>query len=226
MDNFKRELRTVRRFEASYYKQLLETIEQYVDEKPDITIETCKAIIEGLSKLILGELNQTPDSYFKNNDLTLSRLFKEARNCLKEKIDEDQSIVVYDDKIIGEYGGLANILGQLMPAEVVAQIGRLRNDHGDISHGRSPLKKQINDEDLAELIVGLTDHICTYLLRKLNQLTADVLHYEDNPEFNKNLDEINPLPGNILYSKALFEQELESYEIELGDYIIESCPEE
>jgi hypothetical protein len=29
------------------------------------------------------------------------------------------------------------------------------------------------------------------------------------------------MPGTILYSKALFEQEFETYEIELGDHMLE-----
>ncbi len=40
------------------------------------------------------------------------------------------------------------------------------------------------------------------------------------------LDEETSMPGKILYSKALFEQEFETYEIQLGDYMLENDLEE
>ena len=144
MERFRSELKEARHFDAQYYKELLDTIDNYVAEKPDITIETCKAIIEGLSKLILMELEQTPESYFKNRDLSLSKLFKEARNALKKRIEASRSEIVYEDGIVEKYGNIANILEQLLNPEVVARIGTIRTEHGDISHGRTPLKTQVN----------------------------------------------------------------------------------
>ena len=226
MEKFRGALTEARQFNAHYYKELLETIDSYVVEKPDITIETCKAVIEGLSKLVLMELEQTPASYLNNPELKLSRLFKEARNALKKHIDLSRNQIIYEDGIVDEYGSIPNVLEQLLNPEVVAKIGILRNEHGDISHGRTPLKLQVNDEDLAELIVGLTDNICSYMLRKFCQVKGDVLFYDDHPEFNTYLDELNPMPGNVLFSKALFEQELETYEAELGDYKIQIEAEE
>lgn len=221
MDKFRSTLKEARHFDAKYYKELLDTIDSYVTEKPDITIETCKAVIEGLSKLILMELEQTPDSYFNDPDLRLPRLFKEARNALKKHIDLNRNPIIYEGGITDEYGSIPNILEQLLKPEVVAKIGTLRNDHGDISHGRTPLKVQVNDEDLADLIIGLTDNICSYILRKFYQVKDDILFYEDNPEFNTYLDGLNPMPDNVLYSKALFEQWPETYEVQLGDYKLE-----
>ena len=84
----------------------------------------------------------------------------------------------------------------------------------------------MNDAEFADLIVGITDNICTYMLRRLDRLADKVTEYEDNPEFNDFLDEQNPLPGKIRYSRALFEQEFETYEIELGDFLLEFNPEE
>lgn len=226
MERFRRELKAVKYFDAHYYNELLDTIDNYITEKPDISIETCKAIIEGLSKLILMELEQTPETYFKNPELNLARLFKEARNALKKHIDENVGDIVYEGSLISDYGSIPNIFEQLLNPEIVAKIGTLRNDHGDISHGRTPLKTQVNDEDLAELIVGLTDCICSYMLRKFQQLKEHVLLYDDNPKFNFYLDELNPVPNNVLFSKALFEQEFETYGIELEDYNSQFAEEE
>jgi len=50
---------------------------------------------------------------------------------------------------------------------------------------------------------------------------------KDNPEFSwKFLDEQFPLDGRIRYSSAFFEQEPETYEVELGDYILDKEEEE
>lgn len=220
MDRFRAELKQARHFEAKYYKELLDTIDTYVSEKPDITIETCKSIIEGLSKLILMELEQTPEGDFRKPDLNLAKLFKDARSALKKHIDKPRFEIVYEDTIVEPYGNIPNILEQLLNPEVVARIGILRTDHGDISHGRTPLKEQVNDEALAELIIGLTDSICSYMLRKFHEVKEDVLLYEDNPDFNEYLDELYPLSGKVLYSKALFDQEFETYGEELEDYRI------
>jgi hypothetical protein len=88
------------------------------------------------------------------------------------------------------------------------------------------LKEQVNDADFADFIIGITDNLCTYMLRRLDQLSEKELRYEDNPAFNDYLDEVNPMPGKILYSKALFEQEFETYEIQLDDYMLEEDLEE
>ena len=109
---------------------------------------------------------------------------------------------------------------------VVKYLGEIRNNHCDIGHGRASLKDQVNDADFAEFIIGITDNLCTYMLRRLDQLSEKEVQYEDNPAFNQYLDEESPMPGKIFYSKALFEQEFETYEIQLGDYMLEEDMEE
>ncbi len=77
---------------------------------------------------------------------------------------------------------------------MVQYIGEVRNEHCDLGHGRASLKEQVNDADFADLIIGITDSICTYMLRRLDQLADTVTEYEDHPEFNNFLDEQNPYP--------------------------------
>ena len=206
MDKFKAEIHRVKRHKLEYYDSHLTLIEAYIDEKPDISIETCKALIEGLSKLALHMLNQEPLESQKSEDV--QSLFKRA---LKE-LQKGRGFSDID---------LVNRAGS-----VVHYIGELRNEHGDISHGRASLKDQVNDADFADFIIGITDSLCTYMLRRLDQLAEVELQYEDNPEFNAFLDEAYPLGNGVRYSKALFDQELETYEIELGDYIIENNPDQ
>ena len=198
MEKLKNEIHRIKRHRLDYYHSHLDVVGRYIDEKPDISIETCKAIIEGISKLSLHVLKQEPLSNLNNQKL--SPLVKQA---LRE-LQEGRGFSDFD---------LCNRL-----ATIVEYIGTLRNDHSDISHGRASLKEQLNDADLAEMVVGITDNLCTYMLRRLDYLSESVVEYEDNPDFNTELDELNPLNGNVLYSRALFDQEQNDYEIQLEEY--------
>lgn len=206
MEKLKQEIQRIKRHRLEYYQSHFDLVEDYIDEKPDITIETCKALIEGISKLSLHLLNQEPlDSH---NDEKFQALVKRALTELQK----------------GRGFSDADLCKRL--SGVVHYIGEVRNEHCDIGHGRASLKEQVNDADFAELIVGLTDSICTYMLRRLDILAEKVIEYDDHPEFNEFLDEQYQLPGKILYSIALFNQERETYEIELADFLLESESEE
>jgi len=206
MEKLKQEIQRIKRHRLEYYQSHFDLVENYIDEKPDITIETCKALIEGISKLSLHLLNQEPlDSH---NDEKFQALVKRALAELQK----------------GRGFSDADLCKRL--SGVVHYIGEVRNEHCDIGHGRASLKDQVNDADFADLVVGITDNICTYMLRRLDILAEKVIEYDDHPEFNAFLDEQHELPGKILYSKALFNQELETYEIGLADFLLESDPEE
>lgn len=206
MEKLKHEIQHIKRHRLEYYQSHLDLVENYIDEKPDISIETCKALIEGISKLSLHLLNQEPlDSH---NDEKFQALVKRALTELQK----------------GRGFSDADLCKRL--SGVVHYIGEVRNEHCDIGHGRASLKEQVNDADFADLIVGITDSVCTYMLRRLDHLADKVTEYDDNPVFNDFLDEQNPLPGKTRYSRALFDQEFETYEIELGDFLLEYNPEE
>lgn len=206
MEKLKHEIQRIKRHRLEYYQSHLDLVEGYIDEKPDISIETCKALIEGISKLSLHLLNQEPlDSH---NDEKFQALVKRALSELQK----------------GRGFSDADLCKRL--SGVVHYIGEVRNEHCDIGHGRASLKEQVNDAEFADLIVGITDNICTYMLRRLDRLADKVTEYDDHPEFNDFLDEQNPLPGKTRYSRALFDQEFETYEIELGDFLLEFNPEE
>ncbi len=206
MEKLKHEIQRIKRHRLEYYQSHFDLVENYIDEKPDITIETCKALIEGISKLSLHLLNQEPlDSH---NDEKFQVLVKRALTELQK----------------GRGFSDADLCKRL--SGVVHYIGEVRNEHCDIGHGRASLKDQVNDADFADLVVGITDSVCTYMLRRLDMLAEKVIEYDDHPEFNAFLDEQYQLPGKILYSKALFNQERETYEIELADFLLESDPEE
>ena len=180
MEKLKHEIHRVKRHNLEYYNSHLTLIENYIDEKPDISIETCKALIEGISKLALCLLKQESLSSHKNEDFHV--LFRRALSALQK------------GRGFSDFDMLKRLVS------VVHYIGELRNGHCDIGHGRASLKFQVNDADFAEFIIGITDNLCTYMLRRLDQLAEKKVLYDDNPEFNAYLDESNPMPGKILYS--------------------------
>ena len=184
MEKLKQEIQRIKRHRLEYYQSHFDLVENYIDEKPDITIETCKALIEGISKLSLHLPNQEPlDSH---NDEKFQALVKRALAELQK----------------GRGFSDADLCKRL--SGVVHYIGEVRNEHCDIGHGRASLKDQVNDADFADLVVGITDNICTYMLRRLDMLAEKVIEYEDHREFNALLDEQNHVPVRILHSRALF----------------------
>jgi hypothetical protein len=202
MQKIRTEIDRVKRHRLEYYSSHIDLVENYIEEKPDISIETCKALIEGISKLTLFLLNQEPLE--SHNKTKFHELFRSALKALQ------QGRGFSDTELVRRMGG------------VVHEIGELRNSHCDIGHGRASLKEQINDADYADLIIGMTDNLCAYMLRRLDQLVEPELLYEDNEDFNRYLDELYPLDGFILYSKALFDQQFLDYEVQLSDYQIEN----
>lgn len=205
MEKLKQEIKRIKRHRLEYYQSHLDLVEGYIDEKPDISIETCKALIEGISKLSLHLLNQEP---------------------LISKTEDLSPVVKRAFKTLQEGRGFSDMEVCRRFAGIVHYIGEVRNAHSDIGHGRASLKEQVNDADFANLIVGVTDSVCTYMLRRLDQLADQVIEYEDHPEFNDFLDGENSLPGKVRYSRALFDQEFETYVIELEDYLLASESEE
>lgn len=205
MEKLEQEIKRIKRHRLEYYQSHLNLVEDYIDEKPDISIETCKALIEGISKLSLYLLNQEP---------------------LVSKTEDLSPLVKRAFKILQEGRGFSDMEVCKRFAGIIHYIGEVRNAHSDIGHGRASLKEQVNDADFANLIVDVTDSVCTYMLRRLDHLVEQTTEYEDNPAFNAYLDEQNPFDGKISYSRALFDQEFETYEIELGDFLLASESEE
>lgn len=205
MEKLEQEIKRIKRHRLEYYQSHLNLVEDYIDEKPDISIETCKALIEGISKLSLYLLNQEP---------------------LVSKTEDLSPLVKRAFKVLQEGRGFSDMEVCRRFAGIIHYIGEVRNAHGDIGHGRASLKEQVNDADFANLIVDVTDSVCTYMLRRLDHLVEQTTEYEDNPAFNAYLDEQNPFDGKISYSRALFDQEFETYEIELEDYLLASESEE
>lgn len=134
-----------------YYNDLLNIIDEYHDKKPDTSIETCKAIIEGISKLIIHKIDQEPIHILDNHKF--ERLTKRALAVLNEKSSIGNTEFI--DKVI----------------EILKILNTTRNNHSDIGHGRASVKEQINCQAFSEMISGFTESIAVYLLKKLDEVT-------------------------------------------------------
>jgi hypothetical protein len=106
-------------------------------------------------------------------------------------------------------------------ASLIQRAGELRNERGDISHGKAVPKKYISDAETAKMVMRVTDSILTYILSayfSIDLSYTEKIAYEDNPEFNDFLDESYCLEG-VVYSQALYDQDYDAYEEQLRDYL-------
>lgn len=206
---------------CAYYLPLFSKARRNLTKHPDISIETCKSLLEGISKTIILGL----DSSAVSGDLDrkdVEPLVKSAARLLKANDD------VIEENFINRVSGLAH------------SLGALRNARGDISHGKAVPKAQESGCDFARLCLQMTDAMAFYMLQSYFTVTKPVstmpsvgeeeavlllpggiqdIAYDDNPEFNDELDAQYPLDGKLLYSAALYRLYYEDYVIALENHL-------
>lgn len=205
MDKLRHEILRINKFNVGYYNSLLDIIDNYKEEKPDITIETCKSLIEGISKLILHVVKQEPiQNLDKSNNL--QDLFKSALFELDNKHE------YFNDEFVKRTGSMIHVLGEI------------RNKQGDICHGRASVKEQINCEHFAEMVAGITEVLCVYILKKFDEISETVIKYEDYEQYNDWLDEsVESFPIlTASYSKVLFDYDKDFYNSNYTDVFLPS----
>lgn len=185
-----------------YIVPIIEAAELNEEIHPDITIECCASLLQGISKTIVYRI--TPSTDRKSFESQSSQFqLKAAIFCLTE----------HDDLIELEFARRAHSLVQV--------LGELRNARGDISHGRAVPKELTSDRSLARLTLSVTEAIARYMLASffaIRLAPPRAISYEDNEDFNTWLDTQNPLPGKPLYSLALYQQYSEDYMIQLDQF--------
>ena len=212
MENLQNEVGKLNRHRLYKYQSHCDIIRHCVHEKLDISIESCKAILEGLSKLTIHLLTQEPIS--RLNSFNFDQLFKLTLTEFDKK-GGDQ--FYFHTDTVRRFGS------------AVGHLGEIGNHHGDISQGRASLKQQVSDADLTEMVAGITDHLGTYILRKLKRLeqlkTEDEDEYDANVDFNQYIDDSYPMEGDLSYSKALIDQDHVVYQQRLGNWLVSFNPE-
>jgi hypothetical protein len=207
-----------------YYIPIIEKVERNHEPHPDIAIECCLSLIQGISKTIILKLDKTADSGKLENDNVESRVhhqFKRATELLK--LNDD----IYETAFTGSCSGL------------ISNLATLRNTRGDISHGRAVPKTLQSDIELARLIIDITNSLLRYALgsfftidlnkkaeeiERIAQEEEDLIRYEAYQEFNDLLDEEYPYDGKLLYSQALHALYYEDYTIQLQTFLDEQEP--
>ncbi len=219
-----------------------------IDKKitADNCIETCKSLIEGISKTILSQID------IKRKDVR-ERFEAHELKSLDSTFDkmagkgEDfptlfrQALLVLSNYHPACQKELIDCFGN----KFCQYIGKLRNDRGDIAHGRVAPKLEKSTLDLAYMIENLTDIITFHMLEILSlidfsktdeisqeqAITESFMFKEDFEldgiselercirEFNESLDKFYPLEGKPRYSRALYDQYREDYEIQLQEFI-------
>jgi len=185
----------------SYYEGIIDVIEEKIQSHPDICIESCKSLIEGVSKTIIKKLDNTATDKDLNK-MDVMPLFKRAANTLAE-FDEELELDFIN-----------------RTASLIQNFGEIRNERGDISHGRAAPKEVYSSPQFSNLVARVTEGLAFYLLEHFFRLQLPdktKVKYEDNPDFNEMLDAANPM-GSLSFSKAFFDQDNVSYCEQLLDY--------
>jgi hypothetical protein len=205
-----------------YYIRLMKKAERNLNSQPDICIEICKSLIEGVAKTIILDFEPGIDRK-KLNGMDVSPLTKKACQYLR------QDNTVIEDEFTRRV------------ASTVEFMGVLRNERGDISHGKSVPKTPQSDDKLSGIIFHIASGLLTYMLdsffvtkrlvkntvstalreESLSQnVGADLLQvdYEAFPDFNGWLDEQYPYEGKLSYSFGLYSLYYEDYLIRLQNY--------
>lgn len=184
-----------------YYETIIDVIEQNAVSQPDICIESCKSLIEGVSKTILKDLDVSFNRA-ETDKLDFHPLFKKALHKLAEHKTEIEIDFVSK------------------AASLIHTLGEIRNKRGDISHGKLAPKELSSYAQFSKLVMQMTEGIVFYVLEQFFSIDLSYkqeIKYEDNSDFNLWLDESNPI-GSLSYSRALFDQDNVSYFEELLEY--------
>ena len=196
--------------ELDYFNVQFTVLDAAGTKYPDVVIETCKSIMEATYKFIRKLLEDYQPTE------------KEER---QSRVSEHASSVV---KLLKDSKNFANSHFIRQSQNFTKQIAKIRNNQGDISHGRHIPKKKTSTVEEAEIIKKLCEAYAIYLLeetlikkfgnRKIHaqqkndktEPLTESLKYEDVEEFNQWLDEQNPI-DSVCYSQALYDQDYIAY---------------
>ncbi len=207
-----------------YYHLHIEKIENNKSKNPDIAIESCKSLIEGVSKSVLNRLDITFDEKKESsgkNPRSVQWFFKKSLEKIAEKSEE------FEASFVASSGQIINI------------ISEIRTKRGDISHGKSVPKLVESSPEFAEMVTNMTDLIVSYTLKHFFQIDTtdkDKLDYfpkdEENPnedeetiiKYNTYLDESQPdFPiSTTSYSQLLYENDYDEYETRFYDEFLKT----
>ena len=183
-----------------YYLKHAKEIKANEESHPDIAIECCTSLLQGLSKSISYRLDPSID-----------------KKAFEKGTIEHQVKTAF--KLIGSSSDVVEIALPQACSTVARLAGELRNMRGDISHGKAVPKVMQSDASLARLALDVTEALSRYMLCHLALLSPSKLKYEDNPEFNEQLEELGDSVGSTSFSLLLFRYDPDAYEFQLDEFL-------
>lgn len=198
-----------------YYYTIVQEVEDNAILHPDICIESCKSLIEGVSKSVIERTDktQTREEIEKKDFMPLYQEAIKKLDAEYHSITVDESM--FEIEICNQFG------------KQIDKLNTLRNKRSDISHGRAVPKEFNSNMKLARTIKGVADHIVAYILEHLfillDALPKDSLQLydcKDYEEFNEFLDsEYENFPiSKARYSQVLYDYEPETYFVKYKDF--------
>jgi hypothetical protein len=213
---------------------------------PDSVIETCKALIEGICKTVLLQVDLKRGDVRDRFDVNELRGLDTTLNKLAGKGESFHVLYAQTVRVLAAYHhscekDLLSKLGN----EFCKYIGGVRNNHGPIAHGQVAPKLSHSSKTLSDMVSRVTDVIAFHMLEVLSLI--DFQRIEEPGEeqaiiesfmpksdeelnnisdrehlvrdFNQSLDDLYPLDGKPIYSLALHTQYPEDYAIQLQEFI-------
>lgn len=194
-----------------YYKLHVSKIENNIATNPDIAIETCKSLIEGVSKSILNRIDNTFDEKAETsgrNAKSVQQLFKRALEKIAELNEK------FEPGFVHSSGHIVNV------------TSNIRTERGDISHGKSVPKETSSTPEFSALVAQMTDLIISYVLEHFFEIDLgyrEKFDFEEMQAYNLWLDgSVNFPIAKARYSKILFEQDYDEYESRYTDEYLKS----
>ena len=188
----------------SVYEKQISLIEESVESNPDLCVEACKSLIEGICKTILTNKGVDYSKYDKFQVL--------VKVTIETMLTESDS-----------YGDALSEIARRI-SSVAQKISEIRDSAGFASHGQDIEHVSIS-YSLALLTSRITDVIGGFIMhfyRTHSDRGTSRLLYQDYKPFNDYYDEQNPIYiGEIFISasEALYSQDVEAYKEALLSYI-------
>lgn len=214
------------------YNIIIREIEDNKMMNPDISIDSCKSIIEGLCKKALSLIS---DDYINKKsirkdcekfDKLLAHTFKKV---FKESFEADLlksfSNIIYAKSRTNQLLKKSFDFTKQNTINSVNAIVKLRDTRGDISHGRVYPKLTSTSIHLLNSIVSITDSICSFLVIEMSLRYFEKLEFENkvnelkdyrsNSGFNQWLNNglVSEFPvKKVTYSRVLFDNDFDLYQ--------------